>query len=75
MIGRGVGVDVGVGAAAAGRGLDEGLLGLHLLGGEVQVGDGLHQLGLRLLQEPVDVLSTVLGQAGALLLPVPLRSL
>lgn len=41
-------------------------------GGKVQVGDGLHELGLRLLQESVDVLSAELGQAGPLLLPVPL---
>lgn len=49
--------------------------GFDLLGGKVQVGDGLHELGLRLLQQPVDVLSAVLGQAGPLLLPVPLGSL
>lgn len=57
----------GRGAAAA--------RGLLVLGSEVQVGDGLHELGLRLLQEAVDVLGTVLGQRCSLLLPVPLGSL
>ena len=61
MLGRG-------GGAAAAR-------ALLVLGSELQVGDGLHQLGLRLLQEPVDVLGTVLGQRCPLLLPVPLGSL
>lgn len=45
---------------------------LYLLGSKVQVRNGLQQLGLCLLQQPVDVLGAVLGQAGPLLLPVPL---
>lgn len=49
--------------------------GLDLLGRKVQVGDGLHQLGLGLLQQPVDVLGAVLRQAGPLLLPVALGRL
>lgn len=56
------------GSAAAAR-------GLLVLGSELQVRDGLHQLGLRLLQETVDVLGAVLGQRCPLLLPVPLGSL
>lgn len=49
--------------------------GLDLFGSEVQVWYGLHELSLGLLQQPVDVLSAVLGQTGPLLLPVPLRCL
>lgn len=45
------------------------------LAGTVQVRDGLQQLGLRLFQQAVDVLGTVLGQGCPLLLPVTLSSL
>lgn len=48
---------------------------VDLLGGKVQVWDGLHQLSLGLLQQTVDVLGTELGQTSSLLLPVPLCSL
>lgn len=41
----------------------------------VQVGDGLQELRLCLLQQPVDILGAVLGQGCPLLLPVPLGSL
>lgn len=34
--------------------------------------DGFHQLGLGLFQQAIDVLRAELGQAGTLLLPVPL---
>lgn len=36
----------------------------------VQVGYSLHQFGLGLLQQSIDVLGAVLGQTGPLLLPV-----
>ena len=53
-----------------------GLGGHHGLGdvpgGQLQVGQGLEQLGLGLLQQPVDVLGAELGEAGPLLLPVTL---
>lgn len=41
-------------------------------GSEVEVWDGLHQLSLGLFQQAIDVLGAELGQAGTLLLPVPL---
>lgn len=43
--------------------------------GTVQVRDGLEQLSLCLLQQPVDVLGAVLGQGCPLLFPVSLCSL
>lgn len=48
---------------------------IDLSGSKVQVWDGLHQLRLGLLQQPVDVLSAELGQTGPFLLPVPLSCL
>lgn len=74
------------GASRRGRGCGgrygEGNMGLgghcwlvYVLGCELEVRDGLHQLGLGLLQQAVDVLGAELGQTGSLLFPVPLRRL
>lgn len=48
---------------------------LLVLGCKLQVRDGLHQLGLGLLQEAVNILSAVLGQGCPFLLPVSLSCL
>lgn len=48
---------------------------VYVPGSEVKVGDGFHQLCLSLFQQAIDVLGAELGQAGTLLLPVPLGRL
>lgn len=51
------------------------LSGFDLLGGKVQVWNGLHELSLSFLQESIYVLSTVLCKTRSLFFPVPLRCL